>query len=75
LEILKMNRTDYPEIEVYRYHFMAILASETNAELTAVGESIAKTVSATHKELPLLVEAGQQRRQELADKFQESKSE
>jgi hypothetical protein len=54
---------------------MAILASETNAELTAVGESIAKTVSATHKELPLLVEAGQQRRQELADKFQESKSE
>jgi hypothetical protein len=75
LEILKMNRSDYPEIEVYRYHFMAILASETNAELTAVGESIAKTVSATHKELPLLVEAGQQRRQELADKVQESKSE
>jgi hypothetical protein len=75
LEILKMNRTDYPEIEVYRYHFMAILASETNAELTAVGESIAKTVSATHKELTLLVEAGQQRRQELADKVQESKSE
>jgi hypothetical protein len=70
-----MNRSDYPEIQVYRYHFMAILASETNAELTAVGESIAKTVSATHKELTLLVEAGQQRRQELADKVQESKSE
>jgi hypothetical protein len=70
-----MNRTDYPKIEVYRYHFMAILASETNAELTAVGESIGKTVQAGHKELALLVEAGQQRRQELAEKVQESKPE
>ena len=62
-----MNRSDYPEIEIYRYHFMAILASETNAELTAVGESIQKTVAAGHKELPMLVAAGQQRRQELTE--------
>jgi hypothetical protein len=70
-----MNRTDYPSLLVYRHHFMAMLASETNAELTAVGESIDKTVPATHKELPLLVEAGQQRRQELAEKVQESNQE
>jgi hypothetical protein len=70
-----MNRTDYPEIEVYRYHFMAILASETNANLTAVGESIAKTVAVTHPEFDALIGAGQQRRQELADqKEPENKS-
>jgi hypothetical protein len=62
-----MTKTDYPEITTYRYHFHAILQSVSNAELTAVGESIGKTVPAGHRELPMLVAAGAERRKELAE--------
>jgi hypothetical protein len=62
-----MTKTDYPKIEIYRHHFFSILASETNLELTAVGESINSTVQPGHKEYDLLVSAGDQRRQELVE--------
>lgn len=62
-----MQKADYPQISIYRHHFMAILSSENNAELTAVGFSIAATVLADHKELTYLVRAGQERRKELEE--------
>lgn len=63
-----MTRTSYPEITIYRYHLAAILACESNAELTAVGQSIAKTVPPGHTELTYLVSAGAERRKELESK-------
>lgn len=69
-----MKPTDYPSIEIYRYHFNGILQSATNANLDAVGESIVATVQPGHREYPLLMEAGKKRRQELAEqKEQEAK--
>jgi hypothetical protein len=71
---LKLNITDYPEIVVYRYHLMAIFYSRDELSLTAAGESIALTVPASHKELPMLVEAGKQKREEFKQAAQEKVS-
>jgi hypothetical protein len=66
-----MNITDYPSDGVYRHHFMAIFYSRDELSLTAAGESIALTVPAGHKELPMLVEAGKQKREEFKQAAQE----
>lgn len=62
-----MDKTDYPTIQIYRYHFNGILQSETNAELDAVGNSIVATVEPNHKEYALLMEAGKKRRKEITE--------
>lgn len=60
-----MQLTDYPSIVTYRHHFMAIYYSRDNLALDAAGFSIEKTVPVNHSELPVLFEAGKQRREEL----------
>jgi hypothetical protein len=64
----------YPAIVIYRHHYMAILYSQDDKALTAVGNCIASLVPAGHAELPMLVEAGKQRREELKAK-QEARQE
>jgi hypothetical protein len=60
-----LTTRSYPTIQIYRYHLAAIVASETSRELTATGESIQATVPANHPELPMLIRAGQERREEI----------
>jgi hypothetical protein len=62
---LKLNITDYPKIEVYRHHLMAIFYSRDELSLTDAGISIDLTVPAKHPERALLVEAGKQKREEF----------
>jgi phosphopantetheinyl transferase (holo-ACP synthase) len=54
-----------PNIKKYHYHYAAIFYSRDEASLKAAGDSIGKTVPATHKEIPLLDEAYRQKRAEL----------
>jgi hypothetical protein len=54
-----------PNIKKYHYHYAAIFYSRDEASLEAAGDSIKKTVPATHKEIPLLDEAYRQKRAEL----------
>jgi hypothetical protein len=63
-----LKKTDYSEIRIYRYHFNAICLCKTDLQLTAVGESIGRVVPDGHIELPMLVAAGKERREELRPK-------
>jgi hypothetical protein len=64
-----LTTTSYPSIVIYRHHFMAILYSQDDKALTAVGNCIAALVPAGHIELPMLVAAGQERREEIKNKI------
>lgn len=65
-----MKLTDYPSNLRYRYIFNAIVYSSDDKALTAVGECIAKTVPPDHEEVPILVEFGKKRREELKAKVE-----
>lgn len=65
-----MNRTDYPNIKEYRYHFNAFYLCKTFAQVEAVAESVKKVVKPDHTEFEPLLAAGRQRWFEIKEQIE-----
>lgn len=64
-ELSRLSYLTYKNLQSYTYYFTKIRQSKTNQELDKVRDAIKVIVPREHREFPLLIQAGKERRAEI----------